>query len=56
MLWAWLSRSMARLVLGHSHRQARTVGTGAAFAWTWKSRHRTGRPAMRHDVRALIRE
>jgi hypothetical protein len=24
--------------------------------WTWKSRHRTGRPTVPHDVRALIRE
>ena len=24
--------------------------------WTWKSRHRTGRPAVPDDVRALIRE
>lgn len=24
--------------------------------WTWKSRHRIGRPAVPHDVRALIRE
>ncbi len=24
--------------------------------WTWKSRHRTGRPAVPHDIRALIRD
>jgi len=29
---------------------------GFRLFWTWKSRHRTGRPAVPHDVRALIRE
>ena len=29
---------------------------GLRLFWTWKSRHRTGRPALPHDVRALIRE
>jgi hypothetical protein len=24
--------------------------------WTWKSRHRIGRPGVPHDVRALIRD
>jgi hypothetical protein len=24
--------------------------------WTWKSRHRTGRPGVPRDVRALIRD
>jgi hypothetical protein len=29
---------------------------GFRVFWTWKSRHRTGRPAVPHDVRALIRD
>jgi hypothetical protein len=29
---------------------------GFRLFWTWKSRHRLGRPAVPHDVRALIRE
>ena len=29
---------------------------GFRLFWTWKSRHRTGRPAVPYDVRALIRE
>lgn len=29
---------------------------GFRLFWTWKSRHRIGRPAVPHDVRALIRE
>jgi hypothetical protein len=29
---------------------------GVRLFWTWKSRHRMGRPAVSPDVRALIRE
>jgi hypothetical protein len=29
---------------------------GFRLFWTWKSRHRTGRPGVPHDVRALIRD
>ena len=29
---------------------------GFRLFWTWKSRHRTGRPTVPHDVRVLIRE
>jgi hypothetical protein len=29
---------------------------GFRLFWTWKSRHRTGRPAVLHAVRGLIRE
>ena len=60
MLWAWLSRSW------HGWRSAihivkpETViawhRRGFRLFWTWKSRHRTGRPAVSPDVRALIRE
>ncbi len=60
VLWAWLShrwrgwREALRVV------QPATVlawhRLGFSLFWTWKSRHRTGRPAVPHDARALIRE
>ena len=60
MLWAWLScswpgwRSVIHIVKPETvlawHRR------GFRLFWTWKSRHRTGRPAVPYDVRALIRE
>jgi hypothetical protein len=41
---------MVRLALGHSHRPPETViawhRRGFRLFWTWKSRHRTGRPAI----------
>jgi putative transposase len=60
MLWAWLShswrgwRSAIHIVKPETviawHRR------GFRLFWRWKSRHRTGRPSVPHDVRALIRE
>jgi putative transposase len=60
MLWAWLSqswqgwRSAVHIVKPETviawHRR------GFRLFWTWKSRQRTGRPAVPHDVRGLIRE
>ena len=60
MLWAWLAhawcgwRSAVYIVKPETvvawHRR------GFRLFWTWKSRHRTGRPAVPHDVRALIRD
>jgi putative transposase len=60
LLWAWLSqrwrswRSALHIV------QPATVlawhRRGFRLFWTWKSRHRTGRPGVTADVRALIRE
>jgi putative transposase len=60
MLWAWLAhawddwRSAVCIVKAETvvawHRR------GFRLFWTWKSRHRAGRPAVAHDVRALIRE
>jgi len=60
MLWAWLVhtwcgwRSAVYIVKPETvvawHRR------GFRLFWTWKSRHRTGRPAVPHDIRALIRE
>jgi putative transposase len=59
-LWAWLSqtwrgwRSAIQIVKPETvvawHRR------GFRLFWTWKSRHRTGRPGVPPDVRALIRE
>ena len=59
VLWAWLAHQWrgwrsALLVV-----QPATVlawRRGFRLFWTWKSRHRTGRPAVSRDVRALIRE
>jgi len=60
MLWAWLAhawcgwRSAVYIVKPETvvawHRR------GFRLFWTWKSRHRTGRPAVPQDVRALIRD
>jgi putative transposase len=59
LLWAWLSgvwrgwRVAVVIVKPETvlawHRQ------GFRLLWTWKSRHRPGRPAVPSDVRALIR-
>jgi putative transposase len=60
ILWAWLSqtwrgwRSAIQIVKPETvvawHRR------GFRLFWTGKSRHRTGRPAVPRDVRALIRD
>src|SRR4030095_5207694 len=60
ILWAWLShawggwRSAVHIVKPETviawHRR------GFRLFWTWKSRHRAGRPALPPDVRALIRD
>ncbi len=60
MLWAWLSRSWRGWRSALHIVKPETVlawhRRGFRLFWTWKSRHRTGRPAVPHDVRALIRE
>jgi hypothetical protein len=58
LLWVWLSRVWTEwrsaIVIDRPdtviawHRRASPV-------WTWKSRHRLGRPAVPSDLRALIR-
>ena len=59
-LWVWLSRSWRgwrsavhivkpETVIAWHRRSFRLF-------WTWKSRHRTGRPAVPPDVRGLIRD
>jgi putative transposase len=60
LLWAWLSqawrgwRTAVHIVKPETvlawHRR------GFRLFWTWKSRERTGRPAVPADVRTLIRE
>jgi len=60
MLWAWLAhawcdwRSVVCIVKAETvvawHRR------GFRLFWTWKSRHRAGRPAVPHVVRTLIRD
>ena len=60
MMWVWLShswcgwRSAIHIVKPETvvawHRR------GFRLFWTWKSRHRTGRPTVPYEVRALIRE
>jgi len=59
-LWAWLARRWrgwrsalqvvqpATVLAWHRH--------GFRLYWTWKSRHRIGRPAVSPDVRTLIRD
>ena len=60
MLWAWLSRSWRGWRSAIHIVKPETVlawhRRGFRLFWTWKSRHRTGRPAVSPDVRALIRE
>ena len=60
MLWAWLSRSWRGWRSAVHIVKPETVVAwhrrGFRLFWTWKSRHRTGRPPVSPDVRALIRE
>ena len=60
MLWAWLSRSWRGWRSAIHIVKPETVlawhRRGFRLFWTWKSRHRIGRPAVSPDVRALIRE
>ena len=60
MRWAWLSHAWRgwRSAL-HVVRPETVIGwhrRGFRLFWTWKSRHRTGRPSVPKDVRVLIRE
>ena len=60
MLWAWLSRSWCGWRSAIHIVKPETViawhRRGFRLFWTWKSRHRSGRPTVSPDVRALIRE
>jgi putative transposase len=60
MLWVWLSRAWRGWRSAVHMVNPETVVAwhrrGFRLFWTWKSRHRTGRPRVPQDVRALIRE
>jgi putative transposase len=60
MLWAWLSQHWRgwrpALYLVRPPTVLAWHRRGFRLFWTWKSRHRTGRPAVPNHVRALIRE
>jgi hypothetical protein len=59
MLWAWLSQAWSAwrpaLVLVKPETVLTWHRRGFRLFWTWKSRNRTGRPAVAPEVCALIR-
>ena len=59
LLWLWLSRIWTEwrtaLVLVQPDTVVAWHRRGFRLFWTWKSRHRTGRPTVPADVRVLIR-
>ena len=59
LLWVWLSRWWPNwrtvLVIVKPETVIAWHRQGFRLFWTWKSRHRTGRPGVPADVRALIR-
>ena len=59
LLWVWFSRIWTEwrpaLVLVQPATVVAWHRRGFRLFWTWKSRHRTGRPTVPADVRALIR-
>jgi putative transposase len=59
-LWAWLSRSWCGWRSAIHIVKPETViawhRRGFRLFWTWKSRHRSGRPTVSPDVGSLIRE
>ena len=60
VLWAWLSRAWSdwrrALVLVKPETVLAWHRRGFRLFWTWKSRHRGGRPAVTPEIRALIRQ
>src|SRR4030095_4632019 len=60
ILWAWLSHAgLGWRPAVHVIKPETVIAwhrRGFRLFWTWKSRHRTGRPGVSPDVRALIRE
>src|SRR5262245_21299100 len=60
ILWAWLSHVWRGWRSAVHNVKPETViawhRRGFCLFWTWKSRHRTGRPTVPPDVRAVIRE
>jgi putative transposase len=59
LLWAWLSRVWqewrSALVIVRPDTVIGWHRRGFRLLWTWKSRHRLGRPTVSREVRALIR-
>jgi len=59
LLWVWFSRVWCRwrtaLVIVKPDTVIAWQRRGFRLFWTWKSRHRTGRPTVPHEVRTLIR-
>jgi hypothetical protein len=59
LLWVWLSRVWCHwrtaLVIVKPDTVIAWHRRGFRLFWTWKSRHRTGRPTVPQDVRTLIR-
>ena len=58
-LWAWLAHRWAWRSALHVAQPTTVLAwhrRGFSLFWTWKSRHRIGRPAVSLDVRTLIRE
>jgi transposase InsO family protein len=59
LLWIWFSRIWtewrAALVLVQPDTVVKWHRRGFRLFWTWRSRHRTGRPTIPADVRVLIR-
>ena len=59
LLWVWLSRVWCHwrtaLVIVKPDTVIAWHRRGFRLFWTWKSRHRTGRPTVPHEVRTLIR-
>ena len=58
LLWVWFSRIWTQwrpaLVLVQPDTVVAWHRRGFRLFWTWKSRHRTGRPTVPADIRALI--
>ena len=59
VLWVWLSQVWCHwrtaLVIVKPDTVISWQRRGFRLFWTWKSRHRTGRPTVPHEVRTLIR-
>jgi hypothetical protein len=59
LLWVWLSRVWAEwrtaLVIVKPETIVAWHRQGFRLFWAWKSRHRTDRPGVPADIRALIR-
>jgi putative transposase len=59
LLWVWFSRVSCHwrtvLVIVKPETVIAWHRRGFRLFWTWKSRHRPGRPTVPHEVRTLIR-